>query len=539
MFSDATTPLEVADRLEAYKASLNKAMSIPAPHPMAPGSGATAELRKAVANPELSKSVSPSVLHDLRDSLAKIELAKDLTLAGPGSTGGLVAFDLQAPAQMLAPHQTPLRNRIPRKRGIGTSHRFKSITGFSNSGTGGLPNLWPGITETGTNTVAGQTLRRGPVISYAGNQVSLPYMQFSFSDAVTWEAEFAGVGFEDIRQLSTTSLLYSTMLAEEKMLIGARGTASPYSGALGAPTTPTVTCTAAGAGQTAATGITSKAWVAITATTIWGESALSATGNASFSSGNVVNVSWPQVAGATGYNVYVGSGSSDPTNTGYWYQASTAATTYTVQGAVLTSGTAASTINGNSPSSDTTAYATGYDGVLSWVLGSQSGYVNNVNSTLSSNAGAEIQVVLGSLFNSVKANPDSVICNGYDRAQLSNLLQASSSSAYRIVLNNPDQHGTQIGSLVNGVQNMVTGKMLDLTVNDWWPQGTMAVISWTLPIPDSQVSEVWACYNVQDYMSVAWPSIQFSYDQSTFFQGTLCCFAPAWNGAVTGILQAA
>jgi hypothetical protein len=101
-----------------------------------------------------------------------------------------------------------------------------------------------------------------------------------------------------------------------------------------------------------------------------------------------------------------------------------------------------------------------------------------------------------------------------------------------------DAHDAQIGTVVNGIQNEVTGSFMDITVSPWWPQGTMGVISWSLPIPDSNVSNVWAMYGPQDFMSIEWPSIQFTWDCSSFWQNSLICFAPEFNGAVTGIVRA-
>jgi hypothetical protein len=43
---------------------------------------------------------------------------------------------------------------------------------------------------------------------------------------------------------------------------------------------------------------------------------------------------------------------------------------------------------------------------------------------------------------------------------------------------------------------------------------------------------------VQDYMGIQWPVNQFSYDFSTYFRGTFMCYAPAWNGVVSGIVSA-
>src|SRR5207302_5247434 len=105
-------------------------------------------LTKALEAPELTKGISAEALASVTDALDQLkaqqpDLVKDITTSSPVSTG-LVAFDLEAPAKMLTPRPTPLRNRIPRKKGIGTSHRFKRITGFTGTGTGGVGNIHPG-----------------------------------------------------------------------------------------------------------------------------------------------------------------------------------------------------------------------------------------------------------------------------------------------------------------------------------------------------------------------------------------------------------
>jgi hypothetical protein len=103
-----------------------------------------------------TKSLTPDALSGLQNALsaqrvAMQEIQKDITLTSPLSTS-FAAFDLEAPAKLLTPRPTPLRNRIPRKKGVGTSHRVKRILGYTGTGTGGVGNTWPGITETTTNT---------------------------------------------------------------------------------------------------------------------------------------------------------------------------------------------------------------------------------------------------------------------------------------------------------------------------------------------------------------------------------------------------
>ena len=188
---------------------------------------------------------------------------------------------------------------------------------------------------------------------------------------------------------------------------------------------------------------------------------------------------------------------------------------------------------------DTSAYSTGYDGILPTVLGPNTGALSTINSTFSTaNPGVEFQDVFATMYANVKADPDLVLLNGNDRKQLSDAIKSGSTANYRLTIQEPVKDGVTYGSIVTGLQNEVTGKAVDLMVHPWLNQGVAPVLSFTLPIPDTEVSDVWANFMVQDYMGIQWPVVQFSYDFSTYFRGTFFCTAPAWNGAVNGIIPA-
>jgi hypothetical protein len=546
LFSDAT-PKEAAELMESFTAELGKSLSNASSVPgQAPAADPTTALEALVAN----KSLSPDVSAGLQNALAAQRLAmqdiqKDITLTSPLSTS-FAAFDLEAPAKMLTPRPTPLRNRIPRKKGVGTSHRQKQILGYTGTGTGGVGNTWPGITQDTTTTFGAINYERGPKISYAAQDLILPYNSYSLSDSVTFDANFSGLGYQDLRQLSSTSTLYATMLMEERMMLMARGTASGYSGALSAPTF-TVASPVAASGQTALAAtnyfinVTADAGISGNG---FGESILGTeSASTAVASGDVltITVSTP-VVGALGYNIYVG------TTTGaanLKYQGTLKGTgTFTIQGAGtqgLTGNNAAFTTTGAAASraaADTSAYATGYDGILATVLGPNTGFNNAINSTFStSNPGGEFQTAFAAMYQNVKADPDVVLLNGNDRKQLSDAIKSGSNANYRLVINNPGEDGTTYGSVVTGLQNEVTGKSVDLMVHPWLNQGVAPILSFTLPIPDTEVSDVWANFLVQDYLGIQWPVTQFSYDFSTYFRGTFFCSAPAWNGAVSGIVN--
>ena len=173
------------------------------------------------------------------------------------------------------------------------------------------------------------------------------------------------------------------------------------------------------------------------------------------------------------------------------------------------------------------------------VLGANTGYNYNINTTFSNtNPGTEFQTVFANLYNSVKADPDEVLLNGSDRKQLSDAIKGSANANYRLQISQDETSGVTYGSVVNGIVNETTGKSVPLTVHPWLPQGVAPVLSYTLPIPDTEVSDVWSNYMVQDYMGIQWPVTQFAYEFSTYFRGTFFCVAPAWNGVVSGIVAA-
>jgi hypothetical protein len=538
LFADADSAKAAAVRHEEYLGELNKSLGNPSHVPgQAPVADPTAQLEALVAN----KSLSADAVGSLNAALAAqrqatADIVKDISLTTPLSTS-FAAFDLEAPAKLLTPRPTPLRNKIARKKGVGTSHRVKRITGYTGTGTGGQGQIWPGVTESTTTAFGSINFQRGPKIAYTADDLVVPYFSYSLSDTVSFDANFSGQGYQDLRQLSSTSTLYATMLMEERMMLMSRGTASGLTGALAAPTV-TLSQRAAVSGDNE---------VALTATTYYvratsdagsfGESVSSSEVSLAVTSGNVLVVTVNNVSGALATNVYVG------TTTGIAnckYQGR-----FTSLSGIVHAGTNAvndhivysTTSTRVSSATDTSAYATGYDGILAQIF--QGGTVNEVNSQFStSNPGAEFQTVFATLYDTVKADPDEIFLNGSDRKQLSDAIKNGSTANYRINLSQTDTGGYVGGAVISALNNEITGKMVDLTVHPWLPQGVAPVLSYTLPIPDSEVSDVWASVNVQDYMGIQWPVTQFAYEFSTYFRGTFVGYAQAWNGVVTGIKSA-
>jgi len=541
-------PKELAVKQEAFNQALNKAFET-GERTASPAGSAFAQLEEAASNPMIAKALGADAMASLQQQiLSSRELVKDIQVGDGFTTGspistGLVPFDLEAPAKYLAPRPTPLRNKLPREKGQGTSRRFKRITGITGSGTGGTSVIHPGLAETTQNNFAPNGasnalyLNRGSKIAYAGDDKVVPYNQFGLSDSVSFAAQYAGQGFQDIRALSAQSLLYSSMLMEERMILFGRGANSSYfSGALAAPGTTTLTARTAATGETAL-GLTDKLTVIVTTDAgDFGQSVISSlvTSAAALTSGQVVDVTIPAVAGALGYRVYVGHGAAAVASSACFYQGRTSNNTFTIQGTLATTTLAASAVG-----SDTSAATYGYDGIMAYVTGADSGYKKVLNSTFNAvSPGAEFQTAFSTMYQNVKADPDEILFNGADRKQLSELLKNSSSTNYRLQIQQDEVGNAVIGSVITAIQNEVTGKVVPMTVHPWMPQGNTAILSYSLPIPDSQVSNCWSVVNVQDFSMYQWPVVDFQYQASSYWYGTFVSYASAWSGSVTGITAA-
>ena len=496
-------------------------------------------IKALLADDQVSKAMGASSIASIEEALT---LQKDISTTSPigsgtGTSTGLTLVDLKHPAEELVPIDTPLRNTFPRSQGVGTAFQYKQITGFSNAQTGtGLPLLHPGLADTTQNNfaVSGSSnslyYNRGQKISYTGQNKSATYFQFGLSDEVTWSAFYAGQGFQDVRELSQTSTMYASFLAEERMTIYGRGTsANGYSGAVAAPTTVTATPSTTGGSLAAST--TYHVWVA--AVSGFGTSVATDSGAVTTTgSTGSISVYWTPVPGAVGYQVFFGSAAGAASaffvqQIGWAGNSTTPSITLT--GPVPSTGATA-------PTADTSTQSNGYDGILPVCLSPSSGYQGNVNGKFSTtNPGTELQNAFVTMYNTNLARPKQVLANVQDRKQLSDLLKGSSATGFRITIDADGQAGHQLGQIVTGIQNEAVGDMVDLETHPYLPQGTMPILTHQLPFPNSNVTNCWEYRNVQDYMGISWPQLQFSYDFSTYWFGTFFCHAVPWQGALYNI----
>lgn len=488
---------------------------------------------------ELAKGLSDTERADLDATLADLRaelVDKDITVASPGN---LHPYDLEAPAKILVPRFTPLRNEVARTKAQGTSREYRRILGYSNTGMGGVANLTPFFnseSDSGTPTFGSLALRRGQKISYAMDVQTLGYVEMSLSDMVTWKAQFSNLGFENSRALSQMALLWSHMLGEERAMLYGRGSGSGYEGAVAAPTVGTPV-----SGSATSSGFGTTEFVKVTSYTGQGESAPGSEQTSStLTAGDALKIPITvQPTGAIAYGVYVGTTTNSETFQGFFVPQNG----YLVVNTKVTGGATVPT--------DTTANANGYDGFLSVLSDpTKAGYFARFDTTYAgssvytagggSNVGDQPwQDAFAGLYASVYADPEETWVNVQQRRQLADYVRAAGSgaAAYRIAIPEPGADGVRIGAIVTGLHNesSPTDRLVDIRVHPYMPLGASFIRSRVLNIPNSGIGDTTEILSVQEYMGVDWPEIQFTYDASTYWYGSMVHYAPKWSACILGL----
>jgi len=483
---------------------------------------------------EISKSISGDALAAVNSALANVsDIQKNITLTSPlnNSTSGvtgLVPYNLESVLGLLVPKELTLRNSVARETAVGQAVEFRRINGVSNSGTGSVANLNTFFTSQSASTsFNGITLNRPTQISYAADKIVQSFVEQGISDSVSLQAEFAGKGYTDLRQLSHTAALWSHLLGEERNMLNGCVTPLLSAGQISSFGSGTVA-----SADTTATGFpssfnTQTVAVSITFSSAFGETAAISAGNVTGVTGQGAKVAFTATvpAGAVALNVYAVYNSVV-----YKATSLSLASGQTGLAFALVSGTAA-------PSVDASYTASGYDGFIS-TFGQSGGYTKQFNASVSglSEPASFIQDAFVSMFNTNMADPDVIYTSAAVRRNIAASIQKNASNAAYRLTYETGADGVTLGSLVNAIQNEATGKMVDLVTHRFMPAGTAVIHSKNLPFPDSGVSQTVSAVNVVDTMVIDWPQIGFSYDLSTYTYGTVLFRAPSWSGLITGLL---
>ena len=480
----------------------------------------------------LEKTVSADQLSAVRSALATAEIQKEWTLSNPLSVvpfgdQGLVPYDLSPVLQMIVPRELKLRNVTPRIKGMGTAYNFRTITGVSGSASGGVANLQTFFSSsTTTQTVGGIAWNRPPAISYAASSQTVVYCEEGTSDSVTMQAEYAGQGYTSLRSLSATSNLWAGLLGQERNFLGGRNVVFPITSL--AATAEISTVVTSGSGLPGITASTPAGDVYITFSSAFGESKALKLSAISVTAGYGVDIdiSAGVPVGALATNVYV----VDDSGTTYYKGTTSLSNTAEISSpTVFTAVAALPSTSVDNGSFSAEAYQ---------------GYIDAFNTAgfggyqLASNAAVSVDTFdapFVSLYTSIQADPDVIWTTPSIRSAFGDALETAGGSSTGFRINYNGGEGVALGTFITGIKNKTTGKVVALETHRYMPAGVALIHSFTIPFPDSGVSNTVEYHAPIDFVSLEWPVTDLNYSISNYSYGALAFRAPAFSGCITNI----
>lgn len=489
--------------------------------------------------------VTGATMVQLYESLAAVTKLDDLpgfakaTFAQSGSaTSGLTAYDLEAPAKLFYPVLTPLRNMIPRV-----------------SGKGGIQANWRAITNVNTaNLDAGVSEgNRNALLDVSQADYAAAYKGIGFESNATFEAQYAGEGFDDVRKRAAQTGLHSLMLAEEKLLLAGNGSL-----ALG--TTPTPSLTAATTGGALAAATYNVFCVALTfqgynRSTVAG--GITATYNRTNADSSVDAVKGGVAQKSAAASVAVGgSGAGKITATVTPVRGATAYAWYwglsgsellgaiTTVPAYVVTATATGTQNISVlPSADNSANSLHFDGLITQALKAGSGayWADLLGATLTSDGDGgivEIDALLKDRWDNYRLNPDTLWVNSQQAKDITTkVLQGTTNGALRFnvdIKQGMIAGGTLVTSYLNKYgQDGVTEVKIRQHPN--MAPGTILSTQSSIPYPLADVSNVFQVRTRQDYYQIEWPLRSRKYEYGVYADEVLQCYFPPSLGVISGI----
>lgn len=494
------------------------------------------------------------------NALANGTLTRDQAYVG--SNANFTGYYLEPAAKFVIPQYTPLRNRTPRVPGVGIDTiNWRAVTDyFGGSG----PNIGNFIL---------QQQGTPQKLSYNWVNRSNVFKQLAVQDVVTFESEIYGRMWQgDVRATVAAKLIPALMQGQEMWMINGGQKCWPP-----AP---------ANNGSTAATGGTITAgtyWIVVTAvnangeTLAYGGSSPVALKITTTGSTSTVTFNINRVPGAVSYNVYVGSGSTQPANSALYLQSATTQFgnanalndpgglaygyfTVTATAAFATTGTAYSTTvsNGNtaimykSTDPNTNGLPLVYDGMLAQIfanLGTNSTvgvatevpYVVQPASSAGTLVQSDIDSLLEKMFLNAHADPDVMYVSVRDHRVVSQIVAQGTN--FRVNANASDANS--LANLVAGGRatkyiNQTTGKVIDIIMLPYLTQGTIVFGSDSIPYPVSAIDKpVFRMEVNKEMWAMELPPDQGHPDQwmyNAFCNETMVNqFLGGW-GAITGIV---
>jgi hypothetical protein len=460
------------------------------------------------------------------------------------STTGLTEYDLEPVAKELYPVLTPLLKSIPRVAGKGgIQANWKTIKGITGSSAGSYVNAGVAEGMRGANVSTGDY--------YAA------YRGIGLESSLSFEAESAAEGFDDLRARAVHALLQSKMLIEEAILLGSN---SIY--AIGQGPTPIVVAAQTGGTIAASTAVyvgcvplTYDGYMLSTnagpqpgplnranadgTTTIVasGTGRASAVANLSTAAGSATNSVTASVApmqGAWAYAWFVGVA-----GTQYFYATTTTASVLITS--VPVSGTLMSVFNADY--SQCNLY---HDGLLGFIGNPNNGSYyaavpNGAGLTADGTGGiVEFDTALKYFWDVLRLSPDEILVSSQEMLFVRKkvVLAGSQSSNARFTFNNAQ--GAMVGGgMIKGYLNTysMTGQASEIpvTLHPNMPAGTVMFITHKLPYPLANISNVMNVRCRRDNYQIEWPRTNRTYQYGVYSDQVLQHYFMQSLGVITNL----
>lgn len=482
----------------------------------------------------------------LVESILKAQAAKDEAITKSWSqsgsaTTGITAYNLEAPAKLLYPVLTPLRNDTPRiVGGTGIQANWKAVTALNTT------NVGFGVSEGNRGAVQGHTV----------TDYNAAFRACGIEDYVTFEADFAAQGFQDVKALAAMGLLQSAMIEEEKFDLGgntsiAFGTcgtpslaAATTGGSVPSSTQVSVICVALSLEAYLNSSVTSGLPLSGNRTLPDGSTEAYNRGTSQKSSAatvttgagtetNKVTATVARVNGAVAYAWFWGASGSEVLG------AITTTTSYVITTAAGT-GTQAAASNFTA---DKSQNGLAYDGLLTQVFKSGSGaYVKDLaGATLTAGTDGsvvEIDTALQSFWDNYRLSPDEIWVSAQEQGNITKkVLTGSTTAAQRFSIQT--NGGAIVGATsVTSYRNkfsMSGAVEIPIKIHPFLPAGTILFRTKSLPYPLSGVPMVTRKLLRRDYYQIEWPLKTRKYEYGVYFDGLLQNYFPPAFGVITNI----
>jgi hypothetical protein len=473
-------------------------------------------------------------------------LGKSTFSQSTSPTSGLTYYDLELGAKFVYPLLTPLRNEIPRISGKGgIQANWRAVTGVNTTG------LRIGVS--GGN--------RGGVQAVSTQDYSAAYKGIGIETSVDFEAQYAGMGFDDLKSIGAKVGLEACMLGEEILILGGN-----TSVALGTTPTPSLAPSTSGGSLTAAASPYSVICVALSLDAIvngsvaggiqgaitrsnadgssdtfgGGAAGKSANATASISSGTTGSIAATvaPVTGALGYAWFWGAAGSELLGA-----------ITTINSVVITAAATGTQTAASLGGSDNSTNVLVFDGLLYQAFKSGSNaYVSylptgtaGTGSTLTGDGAGgitEIDAALKDRWDNYRLSPDTMWVGSQVANNLSAKILAGGTNAAQRFVFDADQGALGGGVMVRTYLNkfsMAGPKTLDIRVHPNMPAGTVLMTSRTLPYPWSNVGNVMQIRTRQDYYQIEWPPRARRYESGVYADEVLQHYFPPSMAVISNI----